>query len=379
MDLIKKLSSFFSSLKLASLSLLGLFILVFWGTLAQVNHGIFYTQKLFFQSWFIFVPFGAYSIPVFPGGLFWGILFSLSLISATVYKLKWSIRNSGLILIHLGLIILVLGSGLTTYLGRESQCMIEEGQTSFYSQDRRLLELAVIDTSQPSEDRVISIPESLLKPGNRIPLSQLGLELQVDQFFPNVLLELSEDASVHSPYTTGIGRYLTLKSLPVFVQDDMQNNPALVLTLFKSGQKIDSFLLSTDMVALQRSSDASLPYGFVLRYHRYYFPFSLTLLDFSHDVYPGTTIPKNFSSKVRLHDFETGEDREVLIYMNHPLRYRGKTFYQASFGKNNTLSVLQVVENPTWRIPYISCLIISLGLLIHFLLMLKHFVSRRFK
>ncbi len=51
--------------------------------------------------------------------------------------------------------------------------------------------------------------------------------------------------------------------------------------------------------------------------------FALTLLDFTHDRYAGTDIPKNFSSRVRLVDPERGENREVLISMNDPLRYRG--------------------------------------------------------
>ncbi len=37
-----------------------------------------------------------------------------------------------------------------------------------------------------------------------------------------------------------------------------------------------------------------------LRPARYYKPYSLTLQDFTHEVYPGTQIPKNFSSKVTL-------------------------------------------------------------------------------
>jgi len=52
--------------------------------------------------------------------------------------------------------------------------------------------------------------------------------------------------------------------------------------------------------------------------------------------------------------------------MNHPLRYGGKTFYQASFGKGDALSVLQVVRNPGWLIPYLSCALVALGLALHF-------------
>jgi cytochrome c biogenesis protein ResB len=100
-------------------------------------------------------------------------------------------------------------------------------------------------------------------------------------------------------------------------------------------------------------------------------PFSLTLKDFKHDVYPGTQIPKNFSSLVRLLDPRAGDDRDVLIYMNSPLRHGGLTFYQASFGKDNTLSVLQVVRNPSWTVPYIACLLVAIGLLWHFGMMLR--------
>ena len=63
------------------------------------------------------------------------------------------------------------------------------------------------------------------------------------------------------------------------------------------------------------------------RFERTYLPFSLTLLKFSHDIYPGTDIPKNFSSLVRLNLGENAS-REVLIYMNNPLRFAGLTFFQ---------------------------------------------------
>jgi hypothetical protein len=52
--------------------------------------------------------------------------------------------------------------------------------------------------------------------------------------------------------------------------------------------------------------------------------------------------------------------------MNHPLRYDGKTYYQASFAENDTVSVLQVVENPVWLFPYVSSIIISIGLFVQF-------------
>ena len=82
------------------------------------------------------------------------------------------------------------------------------------------------------------------------------------------------------------------------------------------------------------------------------------------------------ASLVRLDNPGTGESRDVLIYMNQPLRYDGKAFYQASFGKGDTLSVLQVVENPGWLIPYVSTVLVTLGLLVHFAISLRRGLRR---
>jgi hypothetical protein len=69
--------------------------------------------------------------------------------------------------------------------------------------------------------------------------------------------------------------------------------------------------------------------------------------------------------------------REVLIYMNNPLRYGGLTFYQAGFENNDQTTVLQVVRNPSWLVPYVACAAITLGLVIQFLTHLVGFARRR--
>lgn len=61
------------------------------------------------------------------------------------------------------------------------------------------------------------------------------------------------------------------------------------------------------------------------------------------------------------------------IRMNEPLRYKGYTLYQSSFitvGEEQ-LSVLAVVENAGRVFPYISSIVMCIGLLIHL------FVRRR--
>ena len=74
---------------------------------------------------------------------------------------------------------------------------------------------------------------------------------------------------------------------------------------------------------------------------------------------------------------EKKESREALIYMNHPLRHAGETFYQSGVLPNDGGTILQVVRNPGWLMPYVSCILVAGGMLIHFGFHLIGFLRRR--
>src|SRR5471032_725641 len=126
-------------------------------------------------------------------------------------------------------------------------------------------------------------------------------------------------------------------------------------------------------------------FTFALRPERVRHPFSLTLLKATHSVYTGTDIPKDFRSRVLLKNSQTGENREVEIYMNSPLRYAGMTFYQfqmtagemAVRAGQTPSSVLQVVRNPAWITPYLGCALVAAGLIVQFMFHLVGFISKR--
>ena len=64
--------------------------------------------------------------------------------------------------------------------------------------------------------------------------------------------------------------------------------------------------------------------------------------------------------------------RPVKIAMNEPLRSRGLVLYQASWGPSNArpgdplFSTLSVVQNPADQYPLYACIVIAIGLLLHF-------------
>jgi hypothetical protein len=117
-------------------------------------------------------------------------------------------------------------------------------------------------------------------------------------------------------------------------------------------------------------------YTVELRPRRDYKKFSVKLLEFHHDLYPGTKTPKNFSSLVEVIG-DNGERREVKISMNNPMWHGKETYYQQAWLDGDTGTILQVVKNPGWFMPYLACVLVTLGMLFHFGITLVKFLERR--
>jgi hypothetical protein len=96
--------------------------------------------------------------------------------------------------------------------------------------------------------------------------------------------------------------------------------------------------------------------------------FAIQLDEFKRALHPGTTKAKEFSSFVTR--IEGATVQRVHITMNEPMRHRGYTFYQSSWGPQDgrgpVWSQFSVVRNPSDRVPLIACVIIAMGLGLHF-------------
>src|SRR5262249_35119533 len=192
--------------------------------------------------------------------------------------------------------------------------------------------------------------------------------------------------SVQPAVTRGMFTSATVTPLPRVTDSEKRNYPAALVELIGAGGPVGTFLVYAGITSAQRFESQGKPYDLALRFARYYYPFQLTLLKATHDTYKGRPdIPKNFSSRVRVENPQRNEARETVIYMNNPLRYAGLTFfqYQMTAGEAQERagappsSTFQVVRNPSWLTPYVSCAMISLGLLVQFVTHLVGFVRRR--
>ena len=162
--MLERLFKILSSLKLTVVCLGIAIVLVFIGTLAQVDEGLYQAQTRYFRSFLIYwSPPGAHwKIPVFPGGYLLGTVLLANLLAAHLSRFKLTRKKLGIHLIHGGLILLLLGQLLTDALSTESAMRLAEGEARNYSQDFRENELVLVDTTDPEHDRVTSIPETLV-------------------------------------------------------------------------------------------------------------------------------------------------------------------------------------------------------------------------
>ncbi len=301
----------------------------------------------------------------------------MNLVAAHVSRFKLSWKKTGILILHSGLILMLVGQLVTSVFEEESQVQLDRGQTKNYSESPYLDELAIIDSSGANTDEVISVPASRLAKGRSILLPEAGLTLQVNDFYENAALVGSNQLPSENYPHLRVGPMAVAVPIPRTYKQDERNQPAASVSLMQNGQQIGSWSLASGFPQPIQFRAGPKPFTIVLRPKRYYRPFSITLEEFRHDRYAGTEIAKNFSSKVRLIDPSVHENREALIFMNHPLRYAGLTFYQAGFGNNDATTVLQVMKNPSWLVPYISCGMMALGLVIQFGMHLISFVRRR--
>jgi len=386
---IDSLYAFFASLKLTVWLLAASLFLVFFGTLDQMNVGIREAQAIYFESLVAFWHYdpswpggnvlGWLVIPM-PGGYLVGPLLLINLLCAHFRHFRLKLTALGNSVIHGGIVLMLLGQFYAQMFQEESYLWIDEGGTKNYAESFRRDELVIIDKSNPSGDRVVSIPAESLADGKSLQFPELPFRVNVVRFMPNARLQSLPPGAprAETGITRGLGAQmnLTIEQLPRSTSDNQRNLTTAIVEIAGADGPIGTWVVANvfdDQFPPQQFTYDGRVFELSLRFKRTYLPYTLELVDFKHERYEGTSIPKSFSSEVIIHDPRNDEERHALISMNNPLRYDGLTFFQASFDKADTASMFHVVRNAGWLIPYISCILVSIGLAIQFCIGLYKF------
>lgn len=294
-------------------------------------------------------------------------------------------KRAGIVLLHGGVALLMISEVLVGLKAVETRMTLDEGQTRNFVYDTRHPEIAVIDASDPKTDTVTVVPLSkLLEPKTKISHELLPFDIESVKYLKNSMVPPALAPDKDNVATAGNGLTRQLREIPASTgvsSDSAIDLPGLYVKLTdkKTGADLGTWMMHV-FEPIQKVTVDGKEYELELRFGRTYLPYSIKLVNVSQDNYLGTKTTRNYSSEIVLTDPERKSEDKRTIWMNNPIRYRGLTFYQSGYFRDERTgretTTLQVVSNTGWMIPYVSCMIVGVGMAYQFLLTLMRFLDR---
>jgi ABC-type transport system involved in cytochrome c biogenesis permease subunit len=294
-------------------------------------------------------------------------------------------KRAGIVLLHGGVALLMMSEVLVGLKAVETKMNLGEGETRNFVFDTRHPEIAIIDASDPTTDTVTVVPLSkLLEPGAKVSDDLLPFNIESVKVLKNSLVPPALAPDKDNPATAGAGLTRQLREIPASTgvsNDSSVDLPGLYVKLTdkKTGADLGTWMTHVFEDPQTVKVDGK-SYELQLRFGQTYLPFSIKLVNVAKDDYLGTKTTRNYSSEIVLADAEKNTKDNLTIWMNNPLRYRGLTFYQSGYHRDERsgreFTTLQVVSNTGWMIPYVSCMIVGVGMAYQFMLTLLRFLNR---
>ncbi|MFO1078066.1 MAG: cytochrome c biogenesis protein ResB [Planctomycetota bacterium] len=378
------------SMKLTVVLIVLLALLTWLGTLAQVDDGIYYVQRDYFESWIVWPRLGPVSFPL-PGAVpVLGLLF-VNLIVGGIARMRWSLRNAGILITHFGIALLLAAGGIKLGASYAGHMSIQEGATDNSILSFQEWELALMwQDGDNVMERVVpgaAIERATGSAPLRLAAEGLPFTVEVSHFLEHCQpVPKGPMVQAATPVVDGAFLY-TERAMTPKDRDQKLAGCYATVTDTASGQKQQGILWAADLLPTNVGAPhrpwvfeaGGRTWGLELRHRLWSLPFDVRLDRFKKSEHPGTTMARDFSSFVTVVDRD-GQSRPAHIYMNEPLRKDGYVFYQTSFGPDPAraggfYSTFEVANNPSDQWPKWACYVIAVGLLIHFTNKLVRFVA----
>jgi len=332
-------------------------ILLVIGTLSQKELGIMESQSIYFSSFFYMWGF----VPL-PGGLTLISILFINLLAKFLFKSEWCWARAGTHISHFGILILIVGGGISYFSSYEGYLAIEEGRTESQVKDYHQRMLVI----KKDDAIVYESPFESISEGLVITPAHNSFLITITKACYNC--GITKRAESDQDGWTSPGRFMQLNTEKRLPQDE-ENLTGIEFSVKGAGKNLDGKYLTFDKFPkpprIQKDNQT-----FIISIERSTrnLPFSITLDKFKQDFHAGTDLAKSYQSLVTV--TEGGKSWPALIEMNEPYRYRGYTFYQSSFDLSGEkpYTILAVVENKGRIFPYIATLIIAFGLMLHLVL-----------
>ena len=364
-----RIFAFLASYGVAAVILTFLLLLTFLGTLEQVDHGLFAVQERYFNSLFLVHSFfGVLPVPL-PGAYLLLVLLFINLVCGAIIRASKSWRRPGMLIAHSGILLLLLGSFVTYRYSINGNMRLYEGEASSEFESYTGWVLEIVSANAPAGAEALIIPESdfaAMEPDETRTFhsGHLPFELEISGYAKNTRVDPVSGS--HSMIAVDGFYLVTMPRAPAEEQNIAGAYVAVVEN--ESGKRHEGIIWAMETHPYTVEIDG-VDWAFLLRRPRWTVPFTIVLDKFTMETHPGTSLPKVFLSDVT--KLEGKSQEQIKIEMNEPLRYKGYTFFQASWGPSDArpgdrlFSVFAVVRNPADKWPLYACIVITGGLLVH--------------
>lgn len=375
-----------SSLGLSCVLLIILLYLTWRGTIAQVDLGLKEAQARYFDALFVREEIGG--VPFYlPGAyLVLGAL-TLNLILGGVVRIRKAKRTIGILIAHAGILMIVAAGFVKFHYSDEGYVDLAEGETtsefvSFYDWEIAITEV-VADAPRHAEWIIPQLDFIDLRAQDRAIFrsDDLPFDLEIAYFARNSVAWMLRDPTLVGP-TVVDGFQLQARAL---LPDAEANSAGCIATMTaKSGGAVERAILWGYSRRPQTVRFGEKTYFVDLRHVRKPMPFSIRLEKFYQSTHPGVEIARDFSSDVTR--IEGAAEHPLKIKMNEPMRTGDFIVFQSRYrivaldsGGVRKHSIFSVVRNPSDQWPLWSCVVIAIGMVVHFGSMLFRFARSQLK
>ncbi len=363
--------------KVFVITIIWLMVLVFFGTVEQKYIGLYAAQNKYFSSLILWIWY----FPL-PGGMLTMFFLTINLFAFLFKKNIWKKNNFGILTVHIGAILLLLGGAITYFFSQEGAMQITtQNTTSNFMQSYHDKELAIINLNEFQDSiEYTNFSDKIITAGTTLTYSTIPFEMDILNYCNNSKLSTLTNKEELRKGKIAIQNDIECIDLEI---EDSDNKPAIKLYLKAKDNKYNNIngiyisrLEANENIEIIEIN--GIRYVIILQPKRTYLPFMIELIDVTKILHPNSNIAKSYNSEINVVDNQ--QVRRQIIEMNVPLRYKGYTFYQAHYEEDPSTgvktSVFAVVKNYGRLFPYISSIIMCIGILIQMLIRLPRLFKK---
>ncbi|WP_368030580.1 cytochrome c biogenesis protein CcsA [Arcobacter sp. s6] len=256
-----------------------------------------------------------------------------------IFKYKmW--KNKARFIFHSSFVVILIGAGITRYVGYEGIMQIPEGSTeNMMISGEPYLQVTIQDGDKVYYQEYQKEFTSFLSDVNKFSHKILFGEKAVDIDYKNFIFAKKETAK------------MGLLVVDVTIDGKTQE---IKLPGLRGQKGVQRDLIFDNVIV-------KLEYGSKM----VQLPFSIKLNDFQLDRYPGSMSPSSYASEVTVIE-EDGKSYDYRIFMNRTLSEGNFLFFQSSYFPDETGTVLSVNNDPGKWPTYLGYFLLTLGLCLNF-------------